>query len=337
MGAIESLLTREFMIAMLAAVSAAAVVFTLGYSLLGRSGGNMKQRIKRVALEREKLRAEEMARLRGRGSSEPEQRSIRRVAGRQYVQNIVERFSLQKAFADENTADALARAGLRGQAPLNAYVFARFVTPFVLFVLAFVYLQFTVFADKPAWMNAIYALGLGLLGAYLPTLWLKNRTTKRQQSIKRAWPDALDLMLLCVEAGMSVEHAFKRVAKEIGMQSPELAEEITLTTAELSFLEDRTRAYDNLGKRTGLDVVKSVATSLIQADRYGTSVGTSLRVMAEEGRETRMMEAEKKAASLPPKLTVPLIVFFLPVLFIVIIAPAIIKMIEQGSFSAFGG
>lgn len=336
MGAIESLLTREFMIAMLAAVSAAAVVFTLGYSLLGRSGGNMKQRIKRVALEREKLRAEEMARLRGRGSSEPEQRSIRRVAGRQYVQNIVERFSLQKAFADENTADALARAGLRGQAPLNAYVFARFVTPFVLFVLAFVYLQFTVFADKPAWMNAIYALGLGLLGAYLPTLWLKNRTTKRQQSIKRAWPDALDLMLLCVEAGMSVEHAFKRVAKEIGMQSPELAEEITLTTAELSFLEDRTRAYDNLGKRTGLDVVKSVATSLIQADRYGTSVGTSLRVMAEEGRETRMMEAEKKAASLPPKLTVPLIVFFLPVLFIVIIAPAIIKMIEQGSFSAFG-
>jgi len=337
MGAIESLMTREFMIAMLAAISAAAVVFTLGHSLLGRTGNNMKQRIKRVALEREKLRAEEMARLRGRGANEPEQRSIRRVAGRQYVQNVVERFSLQKAFADENTADALARAGLRGQAPLNAYVFARFVTPFALFVLAFLYLQFTVFADKPAWMNAVYALGLGLLGAYLPTLWLKNRTTKRQQSIKRAWPDALDLMLLCVEAGMSVEHAFKRVAKEIGLQSPELAEEITLTTAELSFLEDRTRAYDNLGRRTGLDVVKSVTTALIQADRYGTSVGTSLRVMAEEGRETRMMDAEKKAASLPPKLTVPLIVFFLPVLFIVIIAPAIIKMIEQGSFSAFGG
>ena len=121
------------------------------------------------------------------------------------------------------------------------------------------------------------------------------------------------------------------------MQSPELAEEITLTTAELSFLEDRTRAYDNLGRRTGLDVVKSVMTALIQADRYGTSVGTSLRVMAEEGRETRMMEAEKKAAALPPKLTVPLIVFFLPVLFIVIIAPAVIKLIAQGTFGAFGG
>ena len=336
MGAIEALLTRDFLIAALAAVSAAAVVFTLGFSFLGRGGASVKQRIKRVALEREKMRAEEMARLRGRGSEQEQARTIRRAAGKQYVQNVVERFSLQKAFADDSTSDALAMAGLRGQGPLNAYVFARFVSPFALFVLAFVYLQFTIFADKPLYLNAIYALFLGLVGAYLPTLWLKNRTTKRQQSIRRAWPDALDLMLLCVEAGMSVEHAFKRVAKEIGLQSPELAEEIALTTAELSFLEDRTRAYDNLGKRTGLDVVKSVMTSLIQADRYGTSVGTSLRVMAEEGREARMMEAEKKAAALPPKLTVPLIVFFLPVLFIVIISPAIIKMIEQGSFSAFG-
>jgi len=338
MGAIEALMTREFLIAALAAVSVAAVVFTLGFTFLGRSGTSVKQRIKRVALEREKMRAEEMARLRGRGGDQQEQaRTMRRAAGRQSIQNVVERFSLQKAFADDGTGDALAMAGLRGQSALNAYVFARFVSPFVLFVIAFIYLQFTVFADKPLYLNAIYALFIGLIGAYLPTLWLKNRTTKRQASIRRAWPDALDLMLLCVEAGMSVEHAFKRVAKEIGLQSPELAEEITLTTAELSFLEDRTRAYDNLGKRTGLDIVKSVMTSLIQADRYGTSVGTSLRVMAEEGRETRMMEAEKKAAALPPKLTVPLIVFFLPVLFIVIIAPAIIKMISQGSFSAFGG
>ena len=336
MGAIESLMTREFLIAALAAISAAAVVFTLGFSVLGRSGPSMKQRIKRVALEREKMRAEEMARLRGRGAEQDTTRTIRRAAGKQYVQNVVERFSLRKAFADSGTADALALAGFRGQGALNTYVFARFISPFVMFALAFLYLNFIMFKDNPVWMNLVYALFLGLVGAYLPTVWLRNRTIKRQQSIKRSWPDALDLMLLCVEAGMSVEHAFKRVAKEIGMQSPELAEEITLTTAELSFLEDRTRAYENLGKRTGLDVVKSVMTSLIQADRYGTSVGTSLRVMAEEGRETRMMDAEKKAASLPPKLTVPLIVFFLPVLFIVIIAPAILKMIANGSFSAFG-
>ena len=329
---------REFFIAALAAIAAAAVVFTLGFSFLGRGGVSIKQRIKRVALEREKMRAEEMARLRGGGAAQQDSaRSIRRVAGREYVTNVVNRFSLQKMFADENTIDALARAGYRGPGPLNTYVFARFVTPFGLFVVAFAYLSLTVFHDRPLYLNAVYALFIGIVGAFLPNLLLKNRTIKRQQSIKRAWPDALDLMLLCVEAGMSVEHAFKRVAKEIGMQSPELAEEITLTTAELSFLEDRTRAYDNLGRRTGLDVVKSVMTSLIQADRYGTSVGTSLRVMAEEGRETRMMEAEKKAAALPPKLTVPLIVFFLPVLFIVIISPAIIKIGQTGAFKAFGG
>jgi tight adherence protein C len=328
---INTITSRDFLIAAFAAISAAAVVFTLGFSFLGRGGVSMKQRIKRVALEREKMRAEEMARLRGRGQSE--QRSIRQVAGREYVKNVVERFSLQKAFADENTIDALARAGYRGPGPLNTYVFMRFVTPFALFLIAFGYLSLTIFADKPLYLNAIYAIFVGLIGAYLPVLLLKNRTIKRQQSIRRAWPDALDLMLLCVESGMSVEHAFKRVAKEIGLQSPELAEELTLTTAELSFLEERTRAYENLGKRTGLDVVKSVMTSLIQADRYGTSVGTSLRVMAEEGRETRMMEAEKKAAALPPKLTVPLILFFLPVLFIVIISPAIIKISMTGGFS----
>ena len=322
-------MTREFLIAALAAIAAAAVVFTVGFSFLGRGGMSIKQRIKRVALEREKMRAEEMARLRGGSQQENPRGSIRRVAGREYVTNVVTRFSLQKMFADENTIDALARAGYRGQGPLNTYVFSRFVTPFALFLVAFAYLSLTVFHDRPLYLNALYALFLGIIGVFLPNLLLKNRTIKRQQSIKRAWPDALDLMLLCVEAGMSVEHAFKRVAKEIGMQSPELAEEITLTTAELSFLEDRTRAYDNLGRRTGLDVVKSVMTSLIQADRYGTSVGTSLRVMAEEGRETRMMEAEKKAAALPPKLTVPLIVFFLPVLFIVILGPAGIRIAEM--------
>jgi tight adherence protein C len=325
-----TLMNRDFLVAALAAVSAAAVVFTFGMSFLG-GGSKVKERIRRVALEREKMRAEEMSRLRGSGggSGEAARQSMRRSTGRDYMRNVVERFSLQKALADESTVDALAQAGYRGPGALNTYLFLRFVTPFVLFVLAFGYLSLTVFADRPLYLNAIYALFIGLIGAYLPVLLLRNQTIKRQQSLRRAWPDALDLILLCVEAGMSVEHAFKRVAKEIGEQSLPLAEELTLTTAELSFLEDRTRAYENLGRRTGLDGVKSVMTALIQADRYGTSVGQSLRVMAEEGREARMMEAEKKAAALPPKLTVPLILFFLPVLFIVIISPAIIKVMQQ--------
>lgn len=332
---IKTLTNTQFLIAVLAAVAAAAVVFTIGTTFFS-GGSKIRQRIKRVALEREKMRAEEMARLRGSAREEQGTRTIRQAAGRDYMKNVVERFSLEKAFMDEGTAEKLAQAGYRGQAAMTTFLFIRFVTPFVLFLIGFAYLSLTVFADKPLWMNAIYALLVGLVGAYLPILLLKNKTIKRQQSIRRSWPDALDLVLLCVEAGMSVEHALKRVAKEIGAQSVELAEELTLTTAELSFLEDRTRAYDNLGKRTGLDNVKSVMQALIQAERHGTSVGTSLRVMAEEGREARMMEAEKKAAALPPKLTVPLIVFFLPVLFIVIISPAIIRVFANKFFSGGG-
>lgn len=328
MRIIELLTQPSFLVALFAAISAAAVVFTFGAQFFDRK--ETKQRIRRVALEREKLRAVEMARLRG-PTGEGEQRRSRRAEPKSYMKKIVESLSLQKALVDDKTVLALTQAGYRGQGHLTTYLFMRLVTPFLGFVVAFVYLHYVIMPDRPVYLIVLYAITIGLMGAYLPTLLLKNKVIKRQQSIRRAWPDCLDLMLLCVESGMSIEHAFKRVAKEIGMQSPELAEEITLTTAELSFLEDRTRAYDNLGKRTGLDGVKSVMTALIQADRYGTSVGQSLRVMAEEGREQRMNDAEKKAASLPPKLTVPLITFFLPVLFIVIMAPAGIRIVSQGA------
>ena len=335
MNFVALLTQREFLISVLAAISAAAVVFTFGSSFIVRS--EMRGRIKRVALEREKMRAEEMARLRG-GMVTADSRGIRRSGEtKSYMKNVVERFDLKKAFQDDATVDKLAMAGYRGQGHLTTFLFMRFVTPLVVFALALLYVLVLSPGDRPLYLNLVYAIGAGLLGAYLPNLMLKNTTTKRQFSIKRAWPDCLDLLLLCVEAGMSMEHAFKRVAKEIGAQSAALAEELTLTTAELAFLEDRSRAYDNLGRRTGLDGVKSVMTALIQADRYGTSVGQALRVMAEEGREQRMTDAEKKAASLPPKLTVPLILFFLPVLFIVIMAPAMIKVFGGPVATTVGG
>ena len=175
-------------------------------------------------------------------------------------------------------------------------------------------------------MKVNAALGAGLAGFYLPDLFLSNRTSKRQTSIMRAFPDALDLMLICVESGMSVEVAFRKVSTEIGTQSVPLAEEFTLTTAELSYLQDRKVAYENLAKRTGLEGVKSVCLALMQSERYGTPLGQSLRVMAQENRDMRMNEAEKKAAALPPKLTVPMILFFLPVLFVVILGPTGIKV-----------
>ena len=334
MNIVALLGSREFLISVLAAISAAAVVFTFGSSFIVKS--EMKQRIKRVALEREKMRAEEMARLRG-GAAVADGRGIRRNAEtKTYMKTIVERFDLKKAFQDDATVDKLAMAGYRGQGHLTTFLFMRFATPIGFFLALVVYLVFLNPGERPLYLNLVYAIGGGIVGSYLPMILLKNNTTKRQFSIKRAWPDCLDLLLLCVEAGMSMEHAFKRVAKEIGQQSAELAEELTLTTAELSFLEDRGRAYENLGRRTGLDGVKSVMTALIQADRYGTSVGQALRVMAEEGREMRMMDAENKAASLPPKRTVPLILFFLPVLFIVIIAPAMLKIFGPGGVANGG-
>jgi len=335
MNFFQLLTQRDFLISVLAAISAAAVVFTFGSGFIVKS--EMRDRIKRVALEREKMRAEEMARLRGVGV-QTDSRGIRRsTETKTYMKNVVERFDLKKAFQDDATVDKLAMAGYRGQGHLTTFLFMRFITPLIIFAVAALYVLVLAPGDRPLYLNLVYAIGAALLGAYLPNVLLRNTTSKRQSSIKKAWPDCLDLLLLCVEAGMSMEHAFKRVSKEIGAQSVALAEELTLTTAELAFLEDRGRAYENLGRRTGLDGVKSVMTALIQADRYGTSVGQALRVMAEEGRDLRMMEAEKKAASLPPKLTVPLILFFLPVLFIVIMAPAMIKVFGGPVASTVGG
>src|SRR5690606_8854293 len=165
-----------------------------------------------------------------------------------------------------------------------------------------------------------------------PVLYVSNRASKRKKSIQLAWPDALDLLLICVESGVSVEAAFRRVADEIGAQSVPLAEEFVLTNAELSFLQERKQAYENLATRTGLESVKSVSQALIQAERYGTPVSHALRVLANESRDARMTAAEKKAASLPPKLTVPMILFFLPVLFAVILGPAGIQVSERGIF-----
>ncbi|MEN0041603.1 MAG: type II secretion system F family protein, partial [Pseudomonadota bacterium] len=168
-------------------------------------------------------------------------------------------------------------------------------------------------------------------GFYLPILVVKQKMKSRQLSISQSWPDALDLSLICVESGMSIEVAFRKVAAEIGAQSPALAEELMITTAELSFLQERKMAYDNLVYRTGLEAVKNVVLSLVQSEKYGTPLSVALRVLSQENRDTRMAMAEKKAAGLGPKLTVPMMVCFLPVLFCVILGPAVIRTMAQFS------
>jgi tight adherence protein C len=242
------------------------------------------------------------------------------------MQSVVDQFNLNKWVGQETARAMLVQAGYRGQAPYVTYLFFRMLMPALLLVFTALYVFVILDLDQPPLIKVAICLAATYLGMHVPSLFLKNRIQHRQLSIRRAFPDALDLLLICVESGMSIEAGFRRVAGEIGTQSIPLAEELTLTTAELSYLQDRRQAYQNLAMRTNLEAVKSVCMALQQAERYGTPMGATLRVMAQESRDMRMSEAEKKAAGLPPKLTVPMIVFFLPVLFIVILGPAAIRV-----------
>jgi tight adherence protein C len=300
------------------AVAAVATVLTLAMPLMATD--SLAKRMKSVALEREQLRQRERERL-ARGDKVTLRRSPK-----QYMQAAVDQFNLNKWLGQETARELLVQAGFRGQAPYITYLFFRMVTPVAMLLFSLVYVFVILNLDLPPMAKIGICLLATYLGIQLPGIFLKNRIQHRQLSIKRAFPDALDLMLICVESGMSIEAAFRRVANEVGTQSIPLAEELTLTTAELSYLQDRRQAYENLAKRTNLEGVKSVCMALQQAERYGTPMAQTLRVMAQENRDMRMSEAEKKAAGLPPKLTVPMILFFLPVLFIVILGPAAIRV-----------
>jgi len=311
----------ELLIAIASALSVFAAIVVVAWPYL--AGDNLNARMKQVSSERERIRARERAKL----EADKKQASLR-VEPSRWAKSFVDRFNLAKQAEDGEIASKLRMAGLRGQNPVFIFLVARLLMPGVTLVLTALYIFVLTPLDQPVMVRLCIVAGAAYAGYYLPGLYVKNRTTKRQTAIRRAWPDALDLLLICVESGMGIESAFRKVSEEIGHQSVELAEELSLTTAELSYLQDRRKAYENLGKRTGVEGVRAVVTSLIQAEKYGTPLGHSLRVLAQENRDMRMAEAEKRAAALPPKLTVPMILFFLPVLFAVIITPAAIQVME---------
>lgn len=294
-----------------------ATVATLAAPLAKRD--TLGVRLKAVANRREELKRRSREALKGT--------SLRRTDETLY-KRVVEKLQLSRLLEDPKVVDKLAEAGYRGPGPVSTFYFFRFVMPFVVAALFAVYL----FMINPRFMGlavnmraAVSFLGLGL-GFYAPNIYLTNQAQKRCQKIAAVFPDALDLLLICVEAGMSIEAALQKVAGEIGANSVELAEELSLLVAELSYLPERRLAYEGLSKRVNYPGVRSVMTAMIQSERYGTPLGNALRVMAKENRELRMAAAEKKAAALPAKLTVPMILFFLPVLFIVILGPAIIHV-----------
>jgi tight adherence protein C len=307
----------QFMLTVLIAIAAAATVLTLAMPLL--ESDMLGRRMKAVAVERDRIRARERERM-AKGKV-----SLRQEVAKPFMKQIVEGFSLSKWLGTERAKQQLAMAGYRGPQAEVGFLFFRMVSPVVLFIATIFYLFIVVGWELPTMLRIAICVGAAYLGIKAPEIFLSNVISKRQFSMRRAFPDTLDLLLICVESGMSIEMAFRKVSQEIGAQSVPMAEELTLTTAELSYLPDRRSAYENFANRTGLDSVKQIVTVLIQAERYGTPLGNALRVVSQESRDMRMLAAEKKAASLPPKLTVPMIVFFLPVLLVVIVSPAVIQ------------
>ncbi len=321
----SSLTNPHLIIAVLVSVAVFATFYTLAIPYFEK--GDLNKRMKAVSTERDQIRSRERDRMNeaAKGSKTSLRGNNNKSATR-----IVERFNLREALIDANTVNKLRAAGYRSQNALNTFLAARFILPFVFLTLAFLWVFIMGnLPERPFGVRLMVVLVVGYLGFYAPNIFVSNQMSKRQKSIKRAWPDALDLMLICVESGVSMEAAMRRVAEEMADQSPALAEEMVLTTAELSFLQDRRTALENLGLRTQLDGVKSVVQALIQAERYGTPLAQALRVLAQEGRDERMNEAEKKASALPPKLTVPMILFFLPVLIAVILGPAGIRISDS--------
>ncbi len=242
------------------------------------------------------------------------------------VKRLVEGLNLSSWLNTETAKTQLAMAGYRGPGAEYAFLASRLILPIGFFLAALFYIFAVLHWKQPFIVKIGAALAAAYLGIKAPEIFLRNQTGKRQNELERAFPNTLDLMLICAESGMSIEHAVRKVSEEIGIESIAMAEEMALLAAEMSYLEDRRVAFENLSQRTGLDSVKSLTTILAQSERYGTPLGAGLRVLSQESRDQRMTAAEKKAAALPPTLTVPMILFFLPGLFAAILTPAIIQI-----------
>jgi tight adherence protein C len=313
----------------LLSIAVAVLVFATLVTLLGASGGGdrLDNRMKAVAVRRDELK----------------RRSRQAIAGGQgglrhtddgFKKRVVDQLNLTQLLEDPKVAEQMVQAGFRGPRPLTTFYFFRFATPFVFLFLAGFYIFVVNDFGQPLMIKLAIVLAASLAGFYAPNIFLQNAISKRKVSIMQAFPDALDLMLICVEAGMSIESAIVKVAQEIGATSIPLAEELSLLSAELSYLPERRMAYEGLAKRTNHPGVRAVATAMVQAEQYGTPLGSALRTMAKENRDLRLSAAEKKAAALPAQLTVPMIIFFLPVLFVVILGPAIISIQDTMASSA---
>jgi len=277
----------------------------------------MVRRIKALNERREQLKAGIVA------STNKRKKLTNRNAAADRVRGILGTFKMLQDDQIKKTQIKLMQAGIRTKDLAFFIIFARFVLPVVLGIAAVLSVYvFDAFPDWGAFKRYALVAGTLVLSYKAPDIWLKNKVNKRSHGVRKGLPDALDLLVICAEAGLTVDAAFNRVAKELGKAYPELGDEFGLTAIELGFLNERRQAFENFAMRVDLEAVRGVVTTMIQTEKYGTPLASALRVLSAEFRNERMMRAEEKAARLPAIMTIPLILFILPTLFIVILGPA---------------
>lgn len=309
------------LIVIMAILAAFISIAALALPLL--MGDDTSKRVKMVKLSRQELSRAQMDGLQSKGSAIRQRQQQSRT---EVMKKVLHALKLDEALSSKELKESLAQAGYRSQNALIGFMFARLAMAGGVFVVALLVISVWKDFPYPLPVKALMMAVAAAIGFYLPKVFITNTAQKRQVELNKGFADALDLMVICVEGGLSVEGAFDKVTNEIGDKSPALAQEFGLTSAELAYLGDRQKAYTNFADRTGLPAIKSLATTLVQSEKYGTPVGQALKVLSQERRQDRMAAAEKKGASLPAKLTVPMILFFLPPLFMIVIGPAAIKL-----------
>ncbi len=308
--------TPEDVVTMMAGLTAFLTVLAVWYGLLAHAPSS--RRVKEMAARREQLRA---------GVIGPTRRQNRQVSTG-LMRRFVSSLNLQRSQRAEMITRRLAQAGWRSNDALVRFLFFKATLPLVFGAVAVVALYGLNMYELSPTMKMLATAGAVMFGFMGPDFFVKNAVQKRQTALRKGLPDALDLMVICAEAGVSLDAMLKRVSDEFSGSCPELAEELQLTSLEVGFLPDRRQALQNLNNRTDMPGIRGVVNALIQSDKYGTPLAQSLRVLAHEFREERMLRAEEKAARLPAMLTVPMIVFILPPLFIVLIGPAILRVMD---------
>jgi tight adherence protein C len=303
-------------IVLLATLAVLATILALWQVM--RPNTSFERRLEQVVEGKERLRQNLLATRRGRPRLTP--------AG--VMRQAVTRLNLLRSRHASEARGRLARAGFRSQDAMVAYLFAQVSLPFLFGIAVLADTHVLHLLPLPPEFAFVPAMAGVLFGFYAPKLYLRNAADKRAKQLQRALPDGLDLMVICAEAGLSLDATLGRVSRELGNTWPELAEELGITAAELTFLPERRTAFENLNTRTDSDGIRGVVNTLTQTAKFGTPLAQSLRVLAAEMREARMTRAEEKAARLPAMLTVPMIIFILPTLFIVLLGPAAINIMD---------